>query len=102
MASIRNIPKGASLKAQVLGKIEKPDAWTHGKTVSIELWADHCSMGYKTDYQAVPVLFFALRIEGEPSRCKQFSGSRYLEAVKTFERWKADLLPFMPDATIRN
>ncbi len=101
MANIRNIPKGATLKAQIRGTINKPDAWTNGKTVSVELWSAVRSMGYKTDYQAVPVLFFALRIQGERPKCKQFSGARYLEAVETFESWKADLLPYMPDATIR-
>ena len=98
MASVSNIPVSATLTAELSGTINKPDAWTHGKRVTVRVWSCFRSMGFKTDYQAIPVRYFEMRIEGERPKCQQFSGARHGKPIELFNQWKRDLLPYMPDA----
>jgi len=98
MASINNIPVSAKLIRELSGTIIKPDAWTDGKHITVRVWSCYRSMGFKTDYQGIPVQYFELRIEGERPKCKQFSGNRFGKPVELFEQWRNDLLPYMPNA----
>lgn len=95
MASINNLPVGATLLEEFTGKVNKPDAWTHGKTIKFSHYRDMCSKGYKSDYQQVETHFLVLRVEGERTQCKMFSGKRIEKAVKTFAAWKSDLTPYL-------
>lgn len=95
MGSIVNVPVGAVLKERHSGIIEKPDAWTHGKRVTLCRYDTYKSMGYKTNYQAVPCVFLVIQIQGERSKAYQYSGKRLAKGEALFETWKRDLLPFM-------
>lgn len=95
MASINNLPQGATKLEEIAGVIEKPDAWTHGKQVSFARYSAYCSKGYKSDYQAVLTEFLVLRIEGQRTNCKMYSGKRIAQAAKVFAGWKADLQPYL-------
>lgn len=95
MGSITNLPKGAMLREEFAGRIDKPGAWTHGKLVRFSRYSAMCSKGYKTDYQHVATEFLVLRIQGERTYCRMYSGTKLAKAAAIFAGWKSDLLPYM-------
>lgn|SRR3990172_7357533 len=95
MGSINNLPKSADLMERFAGKINKPDAWTHGKRVSMTRHQAMCSKGYKSKYEHVLTAFITLRVEGEKTKCKQYSGKHLNKAIETFNLWKSDLMPYL-------
>ena len=99
MANVHNIPVSASLIESLSGVIQKPDAWTNGKRVTIRRWSAYRSMGYKTEYSAIPVEYVELRIVGERPRCWQYSGHRLPTSQKHFDGMKNDLSPYMVDVS---
>lgn len=95
MGSINRLPQGATVLESFSGKVNKPDAWTHGKTVAMTRYAAYCSKGYKSNYEAVPTEFLVIRISGEKTRCSSYSGKRIGQAAEILAGWKKDLEPFL-------
>ena len=94
MGSINNLPVGATMVEQFGGIIDKPDAWTHGKQVFVARYSDYCSKGYKSKYEHVLTEFLVVRIEGERTKCKMFSGKRIANCSAIYAGWKRDLEPW--------
>lgn len=98
MGSINNLPQGATLLEQFSGTVDKPDAWTHGKRVSMQHYQDYCSKGYKSKYEHVLTHFLVVRIDGEKTRCSMYSGDKRIKlAGEIFTGWKRDLEPYFKE-----
>lgn len=102
MGGINQLPKGATPVESFAGKVNKPDAWTHGRRVSMTRFAAYCSKGYKSGYEAVPTEFLVLRIDGEKTRCSSYSGKRISKAAKIFAGWKQDLEPYFDSEGVQS
>ena len=98
MGHIRNLPVSATCLEKFEGRIDHPGAWTHGKVVSFGRWRAMVSKGYKTGYEQVMTNYLVLRIEGERTMCRAYSGKRLEKAATIFAGWQADLAPHMVPA----
>lgn len=99
MSRRNNIPKGATLVSTIGGRIDKPDAWTHGRELRVSLYRDYCSQGYRSNYQAIPCSFVLLKIAGEPTRTWQYSGKRLELGPKHYQKLADDLTPYFQAVT---
>lgn len=97
MARRNNVPVGANVVESVTGRIDKADAWTDGRKVTVTLYHDMCSQGYKTDYQPIPTAFVLLHVEGERTSTWQYSGKRYLKGAEHYQNIVRDLRPYLRD-----
>ena len=83
---------------QAHGTIHEPCENT-GKPVTVEPFASLESMGYKTDYTAVPCQHLVIRVAGKTSWAKRYSGARLPQAAQRFEKAVADLRRYVTFAS---
>jgi len=89
MSRRSNVPVNASLLRSIRGTITA-ECENKGKTVTVSLFASYESMGWKTNYTAVPCQHVVIRIAGKTVWAQRYSGARLDRAAKVYDKAVAD------------